>query len=461
MVPDFGSAYAQPPLGLLSIAAYIQQQNDAKVSIVDANALKLSHEQIIYRLAQTDVVGVTCMTPHANKALNLVRDIKAAMPDLPIIVGGPHMTVVPEATMRVCPEIDYGVAGEGERTFSELLSMLEGGKTVEDIHGIWYRVNDQILHTAPREHIKDLNALPFPAYELLPKPIKKHYHPYPPHGRELPAMTMVTTRGCMGRCIFCSRNVWGQTYHMFSPEYVYNHVHYLIESLGVKYVQFYDDSFTLNKMRTLEICRLLEDIQVPWSCETRVNTVDEEVISAMSRAGCVLTGFGVESGSQRVLDVLQKDITLEQSAEAARLCDKYGIESVAYMMLGCPTETHEEILKSIRFVNSHPFDFVQWSVCTPYLGTELYNQAKTQGADLPETWDDWVYVNLGSVKREAPPMIATDLFTPEELQKLQVQGYKSFYIRPGYVWRRFKKSFTWSGLKTNLSGAKMLLEALA
>ena len=201
-------------------------------------------------------------------------------------------------------------------------------------------------------------------------------------------------------------------------------------------------------------------VEIPWSCETRVDIVDRPLLSTMKHHGCQLIGFGVEAGTQRVIDTIKKGITLNQVRKAFRWCDELGIESLAYMMLGCPTETEAEILESIRFVKSLPADFVQWSICTPYLGTELYKQAVERGVRPPENYEDWVYVNLGSIGKTKYQFIANENLTLEELNGLQVRGYKEFYLRSAYIWRRLMKSFSLRGLMTNISGFKMFMEAI-
>jgi len=405
-----------------------------------------------------DLVGLTGMTPIINYAFEVAKLVRARL-DVPIMIGGSHITVLPVETMKSVKEIDVGVISEGEETLRELLKYYDETRKLKTVKGIIYREGDNIVETEHRPFLKNLDVLPYPAYHLLEKPLTK-YRPFPPHGRKLPFMTIVSSRGCPFNCSFCSHNVWGRVFNTFSANYVYEQIRFLMEQYNVKYIQFYDDSFTLKRKRIIELCGLLKDLDIDWSCETRVNLVDRELLSTMKEARCNLIGFGLESGVQRVLDVLNKQITLEQSRKAIQLCNELGITSVAYMMLGCPSETEEEILESVNFVNGLPLDYVQWSICTPFLGTPLYEEAKRRGVKLPKSWEDWVYVNLGSV-RKCSSVVANENLTPQELRDQHVKAYRSFYLRGGYFKRRLGKMLrSWREVKTTWNGLKMFTNLL-
>lgn len=456
--PRYDPEHAQPPLGLLRIAASAEQEG-WNVKLIDGNVLDLSPFEVANHIpADVDLVGLTGMTPIVNYAFEVANFVKASL-DVPILLGGSHITILPVETMKSIKEIDIGVISEGEETLRELLKYYDEPEKLKTVKGIIYREGGKIITTKHRPFLKNLDVLPYPAYHLLEKPLTK-YRPFPPHGRKLPFMSIVSSRGCPFNCTFCSHNVWGRVFNTFSANYVYEQIRFLMEQYNVKYIQFYDDSFTLKRKRIMELCGLLKNLDIDWSCETRVNCVDRELLTVMKQAGCNLIGFGLESGVQRVLDVLNKQITLNQSRKAIELCDDLGITSIAYMMLGCPSETEKEILESMNFVNSLPLDYVQWSICTPYLGTPLYQQARQRGVQLPESWADWVYANLGSV-RKSSSFVANENLTVEELKEHHIKAYRSFYSRTGYVTRRLRKMLTsWTEIKTTWNGLKMFMNML-
>lgn len=459
--PRNDPAFPQPPLGLLHIASAVREWASGwTVDLIDCNALDLDFEACIRTIDHSaDVIGISAMTPNVLEASRIFDDIKARWPEMPTILGGPHITTIPEQTMNVCSSVDYGVLSEGEETVPELLDAIMGHHlTLDKVDGIVYRdhLTGELKLNKARKHIKNLDRLPYPAYDLLPQPLTL-YRPYPPHGRSLPYMTMVTTRGCPYNCSFCSKNVWGKVYNVFSADYVIKHVKHLQDEFGVQYIQFYDDSFTVHPKRIAEICKGIEPLKITWSCETRVNLVNYEMLKQMKKGGCLLIGFGIESGVQRILDLLTKGIKLQETRKAIELCDKIGIETSGYMMMGNPTETREEIQQSVDFVKSIPLNYVQWSICTPYLGTQLYKDAMKAGTVLPENWDEWVYVSLQALKEEKTPMIlATDRFTSEELIEIQRKAYQQFYFSLPYIWRRLKKCTSWTGIKTNIRGLRLL-----
>lgn len=451
--PPRFTEYPQPPMGLLQLAAALESE-DYTVKIIDANALGLLPEEIIPYLYDTDVVGLTAMTPTVTKAIDIARSIKKARPELPVVLGGNHATLMPGETLAAAPEIDYLVRGEGEGTFLELLAALEAGRSPDEIRGISYRKDGRIVDTALREGIEELDSLPFLSYHLLPL---RAYRPHPPHGRALPFAVMITSRGCPYRCAYCSKPVFGSKFRAQSPGRVVDEIAYLQESFGVRELAFYDDVFTLDKRRADGIATEIRrrGLKILWSCETRVNLVDKELLANMKKAGCYSVSYGIESGSQRILNTIEKDITLDQAEEAVRYTREAGLHAIGYFMVGSPGETVETIRETTDFARKLKLDFAQFSITTPFPGTALYDLYLEGGGSDDIPWEDYVYA--GSGEGNAPVFESSSLSRADILY-WQKRAYREFYLRFSYICRRLRRSTSIGDIKVNLNGLSMLLK---
>jgi anaerobic magnesium-protoporphyrin IX monomethyl ester cyclase len=436
--------------------AAVLEKNDYSVKIVDLTALGLSEEVVpqIIRKEKPELVGITAMTSTVNSALAVARKVKESNSSILVVLGGAHASILPEATLQNNPEIDIIVRGEGEKSILELAEVIKGkSRDLSQVLGLSYRVGSGVKSNPLRPAILDLDELPFPAFHLLPK---GKYHLHPPFGRKSPAMPIMVSRGCPYSCIFCSKSVFGNRYRHNSPAYVVSQIKLLMDKFGVKEIKFYDDVFTLDKKWVMSICAELQSqgIDIPWTCETRVNLVDNELLGIMKDAGCYMIAYGVESGDQGILTTVGKNITLDQITNAFRLTHDAGIGTVGYFMLGAPNETPETIKKTINFAKKLNPDFVQFSIATPYPGTELNRIASEKGC-LSESWDGYVYADLTSISNSA---FEISSMSRQELRKWNRKAYTSFYLRRGYIWKRLKKMTSADELKTNLIGFRMLLD---
>ncbi|NQE05798.1 Ribosomal protein S12 methylthiotransferase RimO [ANME-1 cluster archaeon GoMg1] len=453
--PPLDTKYPQPPLGLASLAAVLER-NGYNVEILDANALQLSEKDVVKKAWSEDIIGITAMTPTINSAIRIARGIKQNNPESTIIFGGPHATILAEDILNNVPEIDIIVRGEGEETIVELCNALENNNSIENICGISYRDDNAIKNTPSRPHIMDLDSLPFLAYHLLPL---GKYKLHPPHGREYPFMAMLTSRGCPFKCIFCSKSVFGSTYRGQSPERIVDEIVYLKERFGIKEIAFYDDVLTLKQKRVMRLVKEFEErnLDIPWTCEARVNLVTEELLRAMKKAGCYMIAYGIESGNQMILNNLRKNITIEQIKSAIVATYKAGIQSVGYFMFGSPGETPETIRQTIDFARSLELDFAQFSVTIPFPGTDLYDLYLDSG-NKNTKWDDFIYASL---KSSSAPVFETESLSKEDLREWNSKAYKEFYFRLSYIWRRFIGMRSIGDLKTNIKGFLMFLDMVA
>jgi radical SAM superfamily enzyme YgiQ (UPF0313 family) len=452
--PPLSTQYPQPPIGLALIAAILEKAGYS-VDLLDANALQLQPEDITAAVSGTDIVGITAMTPTIGTALSIAHHLKQKHPNLKVIIGGPHVTLLPAETLNSSADIDIIVRGEGDETVIELLQAIENHRPLNNVSGVLYRQDGSIVSTPARKSMVDMDSLPYPAFHLLPW---RKYKPHPPHGMALPFGAMVTSRGCPYRCAYCSKPVFGSKFRAQSPDRVIEEIVYLQKKFGVREIAFYDDSFTVDKKRVHAIADkiIAKKLKISWTCETRVNLVDQELLAHMKQAGCYAIAYGFESASPEILKTLQKDTTLEQVEAAVRAHKEVGLQVIGYFMLGSPGETPQTIQQTIDFAKRLKVDFAQFSVTTPFPGTELYEIYKRiNPEDIP--WEKFVYAGTDN---PASPVFESDNLTREDLEKWTSRAYREFYLRPGYVCQRLRRCTTWGEIRMNIKGLGMLLRSV-
>jgi len=449
------------PLSLAYMGAMLKRHGH-EVKILDCEALDYSFNDVENYLNQNefDAFGIAMLTIMYSQTIALSNIIKKIYPQARIIVGGPHPSAHGNAKEILEKEnvIDYAVMGEAEKTFAELLDVIEEEKeTYEElskIEGIAFRNKNNVLITKPRETVKDLDEFPIPDRSLLDM---KLYRPSVSYYRKLPAYIILTSRGCGYRCTFCSK-VFDKEFRFHSPDRVIEEMKILIEDYGAKEIVFRDDTFTMRFDWTKEVCeKIIEEglnNKIKWSCMTRVSLVTPELLKLMKEAGCWGIHFGVESGSQRLLDMIKKDVTIKQIKNAFKWCREAGIETRAFMMLGLPTETRDESLKTIQFAKELDADWAQFTITTPYPGTELYDQAMELGElHGPKDWDNYQTWS-GFSDHEL-------VWTPkgrksDELKELQRRALFEFYFRPKVILRKITNISNIALLKKYILGAMAL-----
>ena len=423
--PLAGAGSSMPALGLLYLAAFLRKEGFTPY-VVEASALGLSVEETLKAIEEISprYVGITSTTLTIFQAGKLAEGIKALSPDVKVIVGGPHMTAVPEETMERFRAFDLGVLGEGERTLAELIGTLEGGGSLEDVEGIAFREGGRIRTTHPRKFIENLDLCPFPAWDLLPD-FPRAYRPPPFKVMRLPAVSLVTSRGCPYRCIFCDTSVFGRRTRAHSADYVLEMVGELYRRYGVREVIFEDDTFLVSKERVLRICEglLRNGMKLSWSCNSRADLVDGEVLREMKRAGCWRISFGIESGDQRILDGEMKGLKLEQVERAVRLTAEAGISAKGFFMVGHPGETGDTLEKTLEFAKKLPLSDITVTALTPLPGSKLHEVAHRYG----RFEDDWAKMNLLDVV-----FVPWDL-TEGKIVRFRKRMLREFYLRPRVI----------------------------
>jgi len=384
------------PLGLAYLAANLEQGGH-EVSISDAPALDLTSMGICRLVEEKayDLIGVTMLTPMYIRSIEVVKAIKHAFPGITIVVGGPHPTILPRETLIENKEIDFAVIGEGEVILLNLVDALEKGGNTDDIPGVAYRKDDTVGINQPPEMITNLDDLPIPARHLLPMDA---YHMTKSRSQSEHSFTVSVARGCPFNCAFCCR-IFGRRIRHHSVERIIEEIDILVDNYGAREINLEADTLTINKHFITSLCDGIIHSglskNISWTCESRIDTINEDVLKKMKEAGCWQISYGVETGSQRLLDLIHKDISLEQIERSFALTKRIGISIRAFFMLGIPTETRQESLKTISFAKKLDARWSQFTICTPFPGTELYDLVLKEGALKSKSWADYKTHEVG------------------------------------------------------------------
>lgn len=420
-----GAGSSMPSLGLLMLGA-VARRAGYEPFVIEAAAETMSLRQVMDRVAEIrpEMVGITATTLAIFNAHTVAEEVKKLDPAIVTVVGGPHVSAVPVETLTRFPKFDIAAIGEGEDTLIELLSALDEGRDLSAVAGLALRDGEGIKLTEKRPLIKDLDTLPFPAWELLPG-FPGNYKPTPFRHLQLPAAPLVTSRGCPNNCIFCDRTIFGRACRLFSAEYVIEMIRELVEKYGVHELVFEDDTFVMNKPRVTRICQAMKESgwNLTWTCLGRVDMVDQDLLNMMREAGCWQIAYGVESGNQDILDLVEKRTKLERVSQALKWTKKSGILTKGFFILGFPTETKASIQRTIDFAKREALDDISVFKLTPLPGSRIYEIADEYG-----TFDnDWRKMNLLDTV-----FVPKDL-TQKELENSAKRMLKEFYLRPKTV----------------------------
>jgi radical SAM superfamily enzyme YgiQ (UPF0313 family) len=385
------------PTGLAYLAAVLKNAG-YKVSIFDVDAVQKGTDidfsdeyrrlelyrqglnddghivwQDIYNVLQDfdpDLVGITAMTTKFGSVLKTAQVVKKYKPECKVIVGGPHPTFLPEQTLK-SKAIDIVVRGEGERTFLNLIKAIEDKNNFQNVKGISFKQNGSVCHNPSQEFIEDLDLIPFPARDTLMN--SKNY------SSEDMGIIM-TSRGCPFNCSYCC-HMWQKKVRNRSIDNVIAEIKQVKQKYATRQFEFKDDTFTLNKKRIKRLCERLtsERINISWSCSTRVDLLDEQLVKTMKKAGCNVVKLGIETGSERILTETKKGVTFNQVKEAARLLNKHRIFWSGYFMMGLPTETEEDIRKTYEFMKELNPYYAGLGVYNPFPQTDLFEQGVRMG----------------------------------------------------------------------------------
>lgn len=423
------------PIGLAIIANVLLSEG-YEVKILDINAERLSKSQVKEKIdlkSKYEIIGTGGLITTYKYLKWLIPELKNYNPNSKIVVGG---GVVAESSTLLLSRVpaDIAVIGEGEITMKEIVSALKNNNSLETVKGIAYKKeNNQIKINPARPLIKDLDNLPFPAYDLFPIDIYLHNVLHAHLIGKKTEMSIITARGCPYNCNYCY-NIFGRGVRTRSVDNVIEEIRYLMEKYKVESIILADDTFTINKKRVMEFCSkmLLEKINIPWSCYARVNLVDREMLKEMKQAGCYQVGYGIESGSQQILDNMNKKVTVEQAKKAIKLTRSTGLACSTTFMFGYPGESLETIKETVYFCKQL-FIFPSFFFTTPYPGTKLYKGVKDR--IIKKYGDEEKFIEvLGDVSEFTINL--TD-FSDEELLKLKEKSERLLRKIPLYKYPEF------------------------
>lgn len=428
------------PLSLGYLGA-ICEENGHDVSVIDCQAERLDLAGFRHRLkgVESDVIGITSATLTYNSALKIAEIAKETFPNSVTILGGCHATFWDENALREGSNIDIIVRKEGELTFLELLDRIEAKQKLDAVRGITYRDNGKILRNEDRPYIENLDSLPYPAHHLLKLNL------YIKYGKLI--IPVMTSRGCVYWCDFCCAvRMFGRRYRMRDPIKVVDEIERMYKTFGTDQFTFYDDAFSVDTKRVERMCEEIvkRGLDIKWDCETRVDMIDRSLLEKMKKAGCIAVWFGVESGSQMILDKMHKRIKIEQTRRAFEIAQQVGLITVASVILGFPGETEETVWETVNFVKSLDPHDVGYYIATPYPGTPLYETVKNNGWLKTEDFDKY---------DTATPVFETPFLSAEKLKRIREKAYQQFYLRPNYVVKMLKIGGVYgvSAVKTSLA----------
>ncbi|MDD5237473.1 MAG: radical SAM protein [Candidatus Omnitrophica bacterium] len=429
---------ALPALGLLSLASFLKERlPEQEVNIIDARIDNMDLEDIRKTVdsIRPDLVGITTMTFSLLDVLDTARVIKGIDSNIKICLGGPHVSIYPKETLSF-KEVDFVIQGEGEEAFLHLVNNLNEKTPLFNIRGLGLKDEHGNLHlNGGKQIIEDLDILPDMDIKLIN--YKKCYSPL---GVGKFMMTLQSSRGCPFQCIYCDQQS-GKILRKRSIKKIIAEIKEF-HTLGIKDIFFVDDLFTLDRKRVFEFCNgiLEEKIDVFFKISARVDTIDREMLAMLKKAGCYRIHYGVESGSQRILNRLKKGITIEQIENTFQLTKDAGIDTFAYFMLGCPGETRQEIMATINFaLNLNP-SYAHFSIATPYPDTELYRMALEEGLFKEDYWRKFAQCP----DKEFKTRFWTKELKMEELISLQNYVNRRFYFRVPFLIKELRNIPSWS-----------------
>tara|TARA_B100002003_G_scaffold108438_1_gene100552 strand:- start:22 stop:1434 length:1413 start_codon:yes stop_codon:yes gene_type:complete len=451
---DIIKGVALPPQGICQIAAILRQKGH-QVKLIDALVEVLSANEVAERITHNspDFVGFSSTTMQIDSAHKIAEEVKKKLPQVKTLIGGPHVSALPEETMKRLSFFDYGFIGESEHTIIEFVDAFSNGKQFENVTGLVYKENETIKVNPKRKFIENLDKLPLPAWDLLPN-LAENYQQSVARVDHVPAASVTTSRGCPCKCIFCARNVYGISYRGHSDQYVIKMIEFLIDHYGMKSISFEDENFTANKKRLRAICERVTEkkYDLTWSCAGRIDMVNEESLRIMKKAGCTSISYGIESGSQRILDILGKKLRVEKIREGIKNTSKAGIRARGYFIIGNPAETFESIKETEKIIMGLPFSEVQISFMTPFPGTDLYDTATEYG----EFNNDWAELNIWT-PNFIPKGLNKEILIAEEKRIM-----RKFYFRPKaiamYLQRALSHRYFFKYFKDGFTILKFLLK---
>ena len=417
-------ANIMPPLGLASIAAYLEQRGTS-VDIVDCYARPDSDRAIRdYLLAEKPAfIGLSCTTSSFHDGIRIAEIARQTVPGIKTVFGGPHVSALKEGLFANFPAMDFAVVGEGEETMSELARV--GRDDPASVKGLIYRQGSEVIYTGYRDKGLVLDDLPFPAYEKLagfPNSYMLPIFNYP----KTPNTSCISSRGCPYACSYCDRSVFNRSFRYNSATYLYEHLRYLRERFGIRHINFYDDQFTFNRKRVDEFCSLMIErpLGMTFNCAVRAEHIDPELLAHMKSAGAWMMSLGIETGDEELLAQHRQNADLDHLATKIRMIKDAGLRTKGLLMMGLPGETEASIRRSMKYVFSLPIDDFNLAKFTPFPGSPIYETIHELG-EFDEDWERMDCMNF---------LFVTKGMTRERLEELFQEFYREHFKRYKVLW---------------------------
>ena len=382
------------------------------------------------QLLHPDIVGVTSATLTFNPAIQIIKAAKRVLPSCLTLMGGPHVTVMDEETLNANPDTDVVVRGEGEQTILELAQLVSETRldNLGGVAGITFRKKTgQVVRNSQRPFIEDLDTLPYPAHEHF------DVRRYKVSGKTY--LPIITSRGCPFQCAFClASHMCGKGFRARRPKNVVDELEWLKDTYGAEAFAFYDDTFTYDNRRAFAICEEMRNrkFNLPWDCRTRVDRVTPELLTTLRKTNCLLIHFGVESGSQKMLNAMRKGTTVEQNASAIKWAKEAGISVAISVVVGYPGETPEMMEETFEFIRKTEPDYLYMCEAVPYPGTEMYNVVKKLGWQMSEDWSQF---------HEQTQVFKNPLLPLEMIERKKKAFYDEFFSPAYFLRKRMRKDF--------------------
>jgi radical SAM superfamily enzyme YgiQ (UPF0313 family) len=415
-----------PPLSLCWVSAIAKSAGHESL-IIDARTENLSMEQTLARLKafKPDIIGFMVTTYMFRETLEWIRFLKKGL-NVPVVVGGFNLRVYPLESLSP-PEIDFGVVESALTTLPALLHELEHDRNFDAVPGLVYKNGDRVIKTPPPEIPDRFVDYPFPDRENLPHEL---YEEFPTERKNF--TVMVTSKGCPMACTFCEA---GRTpYDPRTAQQVVDEMEICYRDYGIREIDIFDYEFPLDRKRTLEICSLIQErnLDILWACRSRVDSLDDELVREMRAAGCGRIYMGIETGSQAILDQLNKKISIPQIEKTIKTVKQHGIRPLGFFLVGVPGETRNSIRQTVKFAKRLDLDYVQFSKLTAKPLTSLWRNLVDQtGVDY---WSEYIQ---GTMEEAALPRPWTEL-PNHTIDKMTRWAYLTYHLRPAFIFRAVK-----------------------
>jgi len=435
-----------PPMSLCTMGAILRESEfEVRINDCPSEGINLEGLKVILENYVPDLLIFSASTPSINHDSTIPAVVKQVLPKVKVAVFGIHVGTLPDDTFKTTPGLDFILRGEPEFTALELAKNLSSGADLESVTGLSFDGDGEIKHNPERGFYPELDEVPFPAWDL----VDLNNYTLPFSGRRF--LMVMSSRGCPFDCTFCvAQSYYGKKVRKRSAERIVDEIEYNIREFGIDDFFFWSESFTIIKKNIHELCDeiIRRNLKIKWVCNSRVDSIDLQVLEKMKQAGCWMISYGIESGDQGILDRAKKKISLEQVEKAVKLTREVGFQMAGHFVLGLPGETEETLKKTAELSRKLDLDYAQFYCASPWPGSRFYDEAKREGWLNTDDWDKYEQSNA---------VVDYPGLSAERMMELRDKMVKSFYFRPAIIWKTLKKMRSPGEMKNFLGMVKAYL----